>query len=344
MVTQLYYMEVFSMPESRRRGGAHSADNTRRSRRSAPVEPVDEYEDEYEDEYDNEYDGGYEKEIDDEAAYKPRGGSGSVKYILLGLVLLLIVAVLVVLCVRCSRSASGTAENIAAANMTSTVTFQDSYGEDMGGSIEITAGTSAPDGVDPSSAVLMNATWVGKKAATFPMIMKISDASFKDGDGLIVFQSVNGQWQRLDTYIISDHSITFLVDSLGAFAFVPYDKYATPTPLATDTPVPTATSTATPKASASPSPTAKASPTPTPKKTTTTYTNATTKPVSTPEPDSQVTEPPIEDEDSDDGGSTTDSTGSDTGDSVVDTSGDATTTTTEENTPENSGSENTPGE
>ncbi len=334
------------MPESRRRGGAHSADNTRRSRRSAPVKPVDEYEDEYEDKYDNEYDGGYEDELDDESAYKPHNGGGSVKYILLGLVLLLIVAVLVVLCVRCSRSGSGTAENIAAANMTSTVTFQDSYGEDMGGNIELTAGTSAPDGVDPASAVLMNAAWVGKKTATFPMIMKISDSSFRDGDGLIVFQSVNGQWQRLDTYIISDHSITFLVDSLGAFAFVPYDEYATPTPLATDTPVPTATPTATPKGSASPSPSAKPSPTPTPKNTTTTtYTNTTTKPVSTPEPDSQATEPPIQSDDSGNGGGgNTDSTGSDAiaGDDVIDTSSDA--TTPESITSENTGNEDSSGE
>ena len=304
------------MPDSKRRsGGAHSADTTRRSRRSAPVEPVDELNDEFDDE---------------EFSYKPRSGSGSgsMKYILLGLVLLLVVVVLIVLCVRCSRS-DGTVENIAASNMTSTVTFQDSTGEDMGGNIELSAGTSAPDGVDPANAVLMNATWVGKKAASYPLIMKVSDPSFTDGDGLIVFQSINGQWQRLDTYIISDHSVTFLVDNLGAFAFVLYDKYATPTPLATETPVPTATPSASPKASPSPSPSTSPSPSPTARSNSNSgYYNPSEQVVTTPTNNAQTTDPPIQSDDPvpapDDGGNT-DASGSDSGGTVPDTSGNATT-------------------
>lgn len=227
------------MQEPRRSGGSHDASTQRRSHRYAPVETK-------------------------EPPVSNRGnGSGSVKYILLGLILLLIVAILVVLCVRCSRSSSSGVENAAAANMTSTVLMQDSYGKDMSDNIDVTASALLPEGASATDSVAMNITWVGKTTPTYPMILSISDPAFADGDGLIVFRSANGQWEKLDTYIVSDHSITFLLDSLGTFAFVPYSKFSTPTPEPTATPEATPTPSPTPSTSPSPTPSATPSPTPT---------------------------------------------------------------------------------
>lgn len=237
MVIPPKYMEVDSMQEPRRSSGSHDAETTRRSRRTAPVES-------------------YEPDVRD---YK--SGAGYVKYILLGLVLLLVVAVLVVLCVRCSR-ADKPADSVTAANLTSTIVLQDSYGKDLSKDIEVTAGSLLPEGASVADSIALNLAWTGKSTPTYPMIMSITDPAFTDGDGLIVFRNANGQWEKLDTYIVSDHSITFLLDGLGAFAFVPYSKFSTPTPVPTDTPEPTATPSPTP--SASPSPTPSASPSPTP--------------------------------------------------------------------------------
>lgn len=191
---------------------------------------------------------------------KSSGSGNAVKFVLLGLVLVLIVLVLVLLFTRGSRSSGEITDAAASANLTSSVLAQDYSGKDIGKDITITAGTLAPPDVNPSDAILMDISWTGKKAAEYPIILTVSDPSFVDGNGLIVFHYENNQWVKVGTYTIADRSVTFLADSLSPFAFVPYEKYNTPTPEPSATPAPTATPTPTP----TPTPTATPSPSPAP--------------------------------------------------------------------------------
>lgn len=192
---------------------------------------------------------------------KSSGSGNAVKFILLGLVLVLIVLVLVLLFVRGGRSSGEITDAAASANLTSSVLAQDYSGKDIGKDLTITAGTLAPPDVNPADAILMDISWTGKKAASYPIILTVSDPSFVDGNGLIVFHYENNQWVKVGTYTIADHAVTFLADSLSPFAFVPYEKYNTPTPEASATPTPSMTPS--PSPSMSPSPSLSPSPSPT---------------------------------------------------------------------------------
>ena len=192
---------------------------------------------------------------------KSSGSGNAFKFVLLGLVLVLIVLVLVLLIARGSRSSGEITNAAASANLTSTVLAQDYTGKDIGSSLTVTAGTLAPPDVNPADAILMDISWTGKKAAEYPIILTVSDPSFVDGNGLIVFHYTNNQWVKVGTYTIADHSVTFLADSLSPFAFIDYNKYNTPTPEASGTPAPSMSPSPTPSTSPSPSPSVSPSPT-----------------------------------------------------------------------------------
>ncbi len=191
---------------------------------------------------------------------KSSGSGNAVKFILLGLVLVLLVLVLVLLFTRGSRSNEIT-DAAASANLTSSVLAQDYSGKDIGKDLRITAGTLAPPDVNPADAILMDISWVGKKSPSYPIVLTVSDPSFVNGNGLIVFHYENNQWVKIGTYTIADHAVTFLADSLSPFAFVPYEKYNTPTPEASATPSPSMSPS--PSPSTSPSPSLSPSPSPT---------------------------------------------------------------------------------
>ena len=191
------------------------------------------------------------------------------RFWLIGLALAMVVIVLVLLCARCAKQASFDKDDAStpALPVTYEISAQDASGKDVTGKLLIQPSTYAPEGVDVSRSVLVDISWVGKRAPEFPMIITIKDPSFMDNDGLIVFHFEKTQWEELDTYKIDNNSVSFMVDSLSPFAFVPYSSYNIQ-PEATATPEPSATPTATPEPSATPTASPSPSPSPSPKPTT----------------------------------------------------------------------------
>lgn len=187
------------------------------------------------------------------------------RFILLGVALAMVVVVLVMLCARCARQNSGRTEQPAEAAqpVSYEVVAQDASGKDITGKLLIQPSVYAPEGADVSRSVLLDISWIGNRSPEFPMIITISDPSFVDQGGLIVFHFNKTQWEEVGTFLIVDHAVSFMVDSLSPFAFVPYDAYNTQ-PEATATPEPSATPEATATPEPSPSPSASPSPSPSP--------------------------------------------------------------------------------
>jgi len=187
-------------------------------------------------------------------ADKASVSDNTLKFVLLGVVLFLLVAVIVLLFVRGCNPNNGQVMNAAAeANVSSSVLAQDAYGKDMGKNLSVSAGTLCPSDVNPADAILLDISWDSKNTADYPLILTVSDASFVDGNGLIVFHYTSGQWVKVGTYTIADHAVTFLADSLSPFAFVPYEKYNTATPEPSLTPLPSTSPSPIPSVSPSPS-------------------------------------------------------------------------------------------
>ena len=183
-------------------------------------------------------------------------------FVLIGVALLMVVVVLVLLCARCAKqNSSGTLNEDY--SLSCTISAQDSTGKDVTESLAITRSTNTPSDVNPDDAILVNVAWNGKKAASFPLVLTIQDSSYTDGDGLVVFQCKNGQWTEIGTYMISNASVSFPVESLSDFAFILYDRYMeglNPEPEETEepelSPSPSVSPTASPSPSPSPSPSA----------------------------------------------------------------------------------------
>lgn len=125
-------------------------------------------------------------------------------------------------------------------------------GRNMGGSISVSQGTLRPADIpEDADVVLLDINWTSKKEMSEPLYITVTDPSFPDGDGLAVHHCDSaGQWELIGTYLIRDHAVTFLAESLSPFAFQVISSEPEPV--------------ATPEASPTPEPTATPEPTPTP--------------------------------------------------------------------------------
>lgn len=185
-------------------------------------------------------------------------------FVLIGIALLMVVIVLVLLCARCAKQNSSSDDVLNYLNpLTCTISAQDSTGKDVTDSLTVIRSSNTPSDVNPEDATLVNIDWSEKKVASYPMVLTIQDSSYTDGQGLIVFQYKNGQWEQIDTYMISNASVSFPVESLGDFAFILYDRYMAglnPEPEETEepelSPSPSTSPTGSPSPSPSPSPSA----------------------------------------------------------------------------------------
>lgn len=230
-----------------------------RPQAQAPARPAgraparDSYDDGYDQAYNRRY-VGYEPE--------PRRGGGW-KIAVLVVVLLLVLGAMGYLLwqlfggqiMDMISGPKNTAADIAP-GITTQVSALDSTSSNMSGNLTVTQGEQRPEAVEPEDdVVLLDITWTGKKELTEPLYITVSDPSFSDGDGLAVHHfSHTGTWEKIGTYTIQDHSVTFMVDELSPFAFeiIPLGPPATTAPSASPEPSVTPEPTATPEPTPAP--------------------------------------------------------------------------------------------
>lgn len=183
-----------------------------------------------------------------------RGSSWKLWFIIIALVV--VIAILGILCVRYLLNGDGfdlfgsSSSATVDSSLSTQVAAQDANGKNVTEKISVTAGTQRPDIADVNAELtLLNIDWAGKKDASFPMILTVSDQTFPNSDGLAVYHYANGLWELLGTYLIENHSVSFQTDSLSPFAFevISSKPEPTATPAPTDTPAPTETPEPTPE-------------------------------------------------------------------------------------------------
>ena len=194
---------------------------------------------------------------------KSSGGSGKWKIVVLVVILLVVIAALGFLLwqlfgdeIGAKLGLGGNDTPTVAEGITTQINAEYGNGRNMGGSISVTQGTQRPEEIpEAADVVLLDINWTSKKEMTEPLYITVSDPSFPDGDGLAVYHcESDGQWNLIGTYVIRDHAVTFLTESLSPFAFQVISSEPEPvaTPEVSPTPEPTATPEPTPEPTPAP--------------------------------------------------------------------------------------------
>ncbi len=172
-------------------------------------------------------------EDNQEDAFVPRKRRGKTAICAMVIVLaLLAIAVGVFLRMR-SRQDGVTAQAVGSTQVSAA--YDD---RNMSGSISVSQGARRPVEIpEAANVVLLDINWTSKKEMTEPLYITVSDPGFPDGDGLAVYHcESDGRWNLIGTYVIRDHAVTFLTESLSPFAF----QVVSSAPEVSPTPVPTA--------------------------------------------------------------------------------------------------------